>query len=483
MAARPLLSDDDEILSEYDESFGSDDDVDYEKGILREIGMAQRRAMVDEERKAWAQYRQEMNEFNEHLTSIIKPELVDKSNISNTNISSLLNIVFPDIPQLNGVALVVPFPKDWKLWPHYKYDEIFSCIEKQYPQITSPEFKGKTYGVRIYVDGKDVREPGAHQTTDIPNEATVELRYRPFAPSKEEVWAAAGLPVDSAYEKLHNLERAAVSSSAPSVAHAAHNNTEYNWRDDEWEESWDYNPAASAHAASPGPAPAAPGPAPAAPGPAQAAPATIERVAMALWDTLPPPLSDENWNGKKQRALKAAAALLDGKREAVLESLAIVLWDTLPPPLSDENWNGKKQRALKAAAALLDARAAAPADPFPPILHPISNTMMTYDHKSRKYVEPILNGTSGKWMIYNPASGNYSEPLAPWSGAPTPGTATQGLPPMVYPGTGQQTEPFKSGGKKPQSKRGKKKSKSKTKTKKSKSKSKRNKRRSYKRVK
>ena len=395
----------------------SQNDVDEEKRRLREIGMAQSRAMVDEEMRSAAQYSQEMNEFNEHLTSIIIPALVNKSNISNTNISSLFNILFLDIPQLNGVALVVPFPTDWNFWPHYKYDEIFSCIEKQYPQITSPKFQGKTYGVGIYVDGKDVREPGAHQRTGIPNEATVELRYRPFAPSKEEVWAAAGLPVDSAYEKLHNLERAAVSSLAPSASPsgADYNNEDDNWRAGEWAEAWDDDPAAPAapaHAASPVPAPAAPAP---------AAPATIERVAMALWDTLPPPLSNEDWNGKKQRALKAAAALLDGEREAVLESLAIVLWDTLPPPLSNEDWNGKKQRALKAAAALLDG-------------------------------------------------GDMREHKGP--PAPKPQS------PMVYPNTGQQTGPFKYGGKKPQSKRGKKKYKSKSKTKKSK----RNKRRSYKRV-
>ena len=256
----------------------SQNDVDKEKRRLREIGMAQNRAIVDEEARSAAQYRQEMNEFNEHLTSIIIPELVDKSNIFNTNSSSLLNIVFPDIPQLNGVALVVPFLKDWKLWPHYKYDEIFSCIEKQYPHITSPKFQGKTYGVRIYVDGKDLRELGELQRTEIPNKATVELRYRPYAPSREEVWAAAGLPLVSAYDNLHNLEQA-VSSLAPSASGAA----------------------------------AAPPPAPAVAAPAVAAPATIERVAMALWDTLPPPIrSNEDWNGKKQRAIEAAAALLDG---------------------------------------------------------------------------------------------------------------------------------------------------------------------------
>ena len=168
----------------------SQNDVDEEKRRLREIGMTQSRAIVDENAMPAAQYIQEMNEFNEYLTSIIISELVDKSNISNTNNSSLFNIVFPDISQLKGVALVVPFLKGYKMWPHYKYDEIFSCIEKQYPEITPPKFQGKTYDVRIYVDGKDVREPGAHQRTGIPNEATVELRYRPFAPSKEEVWAA-----------------------------------------------------------------------------------------------------------------------------------------------------------------------------------------------------------------------------------------------------------------------------------------------------
>ena len=378
----------------------SQNDVDKEKRRLREIGMAQNRAIVDEEARSAAQYRQEMNEFNEHLTSIIIPELVDKSNIFNTNSSSLLNIVFPDIPQLNGVALVVPFLKDWKLWPHYKYDEIFSCIEKQYPHITSPKFQGKTYGVRIYVDGKDLRELGELQRTEIPNKATVELRYRPYAPSREEVWAAAGLPLVSAYDNLHNLEQA-VSSLAPSASGAA---------------------------AAPPPAPAVAAPAVAAPAvaaPAVAAPATIERVAMALWDTLPPPIrSNEDWNGKKQRAIEAAAALLDGKREAVLERLAMALWDTLPPPIrSNEDWNGKKQRAIEAAAALLDG-------------------------------------------------GDMREHQGPR--APKPQS------PPILPNGGNQ---YNYGGKKPKSKRGNKKSKSKkSKTKKSKSKSKRNKCRSYKRV-
>jgi len=46
----------------------SQNDVDEEKRRLREIGMAQSRAIVDENAMPAAQYSQEMNEFNEHLT-------------------------------------------------------------------------------------------------------------------------------------------------------------------------------------------------------------------------------------------------------------------------------------------------------------------------------------------------------------------------------------------------------------------------------
>ena len=314
--------------------------------------------------------RQDTVNFNAHLSSIVNKDLVDRSNIAASNSSWFLKIVFPDIPELNGVKLVVPFSN--KEWPHYVYDEIFSYIKAKYPEITSPSFNGDSYRLQIYVEGQDVEVADQEtKSTDLPNGATVELRYHRglIGPvlGREEVGAAPVHPL----RDFHGHD---------------------DW-DDDWDDNWD--PAAPALAA-----------------PALAAP------------------------------------------------------------------------AADAMAAHADAAAAAPADPFPPIRHSASNTMMTYDHKQHRYLEPILNGVSGKWMIYDPANEWYSEPLAPWSGGPgVPGTAMQGPPPTIYPG---------QGGKKPQSKRGKKKQKSKSKskkskskkskTKKSKSKSKRNKRRSYKRV-
>jgi hypothetical protein len=372
----------------------------------------------------------EVGDFKAHLSSLVTSELVNKSEIAKSNTGSSFNIVFPDIPELNGVVLVVPFfPKDWKLWPHYTYDEIFRCINAQYPELTHPTFLGPPLHLQINVEGQDVEGFGSkEQTKELPNKATVELRYQPLRESdhgREEVRGAG----------------AAADAGAPALA-----------------------------------------------APAADAAATLEKVAMALWDTLPPPSShNEGWNGKKQRALAAAAELLGQGREAALDKLTSVLWDTLPPPSSrNEDWNGKKQRARRAAAELLDG---APVDPHPPLLHQLSRTMMTYDHKSGRYVEPIRDGTSGEWMTYDPTTGLYSRPTPRWSGqAPVPGQVMQGPPPMIYPNNGgsQTPGPYPYRGKKPQSKRGKKKSKTKSKTKKSKtkkskSKSKRNNRRSYKR--
>ena len=304
-----------------------------------------------------------MNNFNEYLSSIVNPNLVDKSNMNAGRSPYRFKIIFPDIPELNGVELVVPFSNKDNEWPHCNYADIFRCINAQYPEITSPSFNGDSYRLQIYVENLELSDKETN-SKDLTNGATVELRYQPSrepVPGREEFREAGADDAD-------------------------------NWNFDEWNEDWDdEHPVAGVPAAAPVPAAA---------------------------------------------GVPAAAPV---------------------PP--------------------------APADPFPPILHPRSRTFMTYDHKSHQYFEPILNGTSGKWMIYDPAVQRYSEPLAPWSGGPpTPGTAMQGPPPMVYPNSGQQTGPFKYGGKKPKSKRGKKKSKSKSKTKKSKSKSKRNKRRSYKRV-
>lgn len=355
--------------------------------------------------------KQEPVNFNAHLSSIVKDDLVNRSNIATGNTAGwFFNIVFPDIPELNGTELVVPLSN--KEWPRYVYDEIFNCINAKYPEITSPSFKGQSYRLQIYIEGQDVEvaDQETKSNTTFLNGATVELRYHRglIGPvlGREEV-GAAGATADAG---------AGLAAPVPrSMGFHDH---------DDWDDNWDpAAPAPAAHAAHA--APAAPA-------------ATLEKVAMALWGTLPPPLSDnESYDAKKQRALAAAAELLDG----------------------------------------------APADPFPPIRHSDSNTMMTYDHKQQLYHEPIRNPVSGKWMIYDPAIERYSEPLAPWSGGPgAPGTAMQGPPSTIYPNGGNNY-----GGKRPQSKRGKKKQKSKSKskkskTKKSKSKSKRNKRRSYKRV-
>jgi hypothetical protein len=331
--------------------------------------------------------KQEPVNFNAHLSSIVKDDLVNRSKIATGNTAGwFFNIVFPDIPELNGTELVVPLSN--KEWPHYVYDEIFSCINAKYPEITSPSFQCQSYRLQIYIEGQDVEVVDQEtKSTYLPNGATVDLRYHRglIGPvlGREEVGAAGAAG-------------AGLAAPVP-LLRGFHGDDD--WRNEDWDENWDWEPAAPALAA-----------------PALAAP------------------------------------------------------------------------AADAMAAHADAAAAAPADPFPPILHPASRTMMTYDHKQHRYIEPILNGVSGKWMIYDPANEWYSEPLAPWSGGPpTPGTAMQGPPPTIYPNTGEQTGPYKYGGKRPQSKRGKKKQKSKSKskkskTKKSKSKSKRNKRRSYKRV-
>ena len=377
---RDTISDDDEILSHY----SSDEEIQSPRITA---------------------------EFNTFITSLVKNQL-SESKIASSNFSWFFYIVFPDIPQLNGVKLLVPV--SYKKWPQYTHNKIFRCINAKYPEITSPTFNGESYRLQINVEGQDVERLGPKdQTKDLQNGATVELRYQPLRE-----------PVPS----IEGVYEAGAAADAGAGAGAAARLNQFadpgdNWRDgplgEGWDEGWgdddlvDPRDAMAAHAAD-----------------ARAAADAVAADARAAAD------------------------------------------------------------AAAADAAAADARAAAvPVDPYPPILHPASLTMMTYDHKSGRYVEPLRDPVAGGWMTWSPQDGRYWKPTPPWSGhAMTPGMATQGPPPIIYPNNGgsQTPGPYPYGGKKPQSKRGKKKSKSKSKTKKSKtkkskSKSKRNKRRSYKR--
>jgi hypothetical protein len=520
---------------------------------------------------------QDIVNFNAHLSSLVKNELVNKSNISAGNYSWFFKIIFPDILQLNGVELVVPL--SMKKWPHYVYDEIFSCINAQYPEITSPSFNGDSYRLEIYLEGKylSTNTLRLHDPTkDLPNGATVGLRYWPLkelsylikAQSERGVVSGIEKYTDADYDKAATLQKAAedaagkphappqayvegdaidkaeitdaataadaaaaaavdgpplqraATAAAAAYAHALLASNKARAAMDAAGNAADAAEFYSARVARAADATAA-----AADATAAADAAADARVAAAAARVAAAAANDHAIAATAAAAPAAAAyAELDEDGDVgddAAADAAYAAWKANPAVVAMKSAEYAAETATNAdndaveaatyasdaAVAAADARVAAapapaapapavaapadaapappaPVDPFPPILHPASRTMMTYDHKQRKYVEPILNGTSGKWMVYDPKYSRYSEPLEPWSGGPpTPGTATQGPPPMVYPNTGEQTGPFKYGGKKPQSKRGKKKSKSKTKTKKSKSKSKRNKRRSYKRVK
>jgi hypothetical protein len=123
--------------------------------------------------------RQDTVNFNAQLSPIVNDDLVNRSKIAAGNSGMFFKIVFPDIPELNGVELVVPL--SMKNWPHYVYADIFRCITAKYPEITSPSFQGQSYRLQIYIEGQDVEVADPkNPTKDLPNGATVELRYRPL---------------------------------------------------------------------------------------------------------------------------------------------------------------------------------------------------------------------------------------------------------------------------------------------------------------
>ena len=214
----------------------------------------------------------EVGDFNAHLSSLVKPKLATKSEITASNTSWFFKIVFPDIPELNGVELVVPL--SMKKWPHYTYDEIFRCINAQYPAITSPSFNGQSYRLQIYLEGQDVEGFGPkEQTKDLPNGATVELRYRPLRETEHGREEVRGAGAGAAADAGASLPRWPLGDPGD------------NWRFGEWNESWDEEPAAAPPLAVPA-APALAAPALAAP--ALAAPALAAPAAAAPADPFPP---------------------------------------------------------------------------------------------------------------------------------------------------------------------------------------------------
>ena len=114
------------------------------------------------------------------------------------------------------------------MWPHYTYDEIFRCINAQYPAITSPTFLGPPLHLQINVEGQDVEGLGPkEQTKDLPNGATVELRYH----------RSLRVPVPN----IEGVYEAGAAANAGAGAAARPNQLAVpgdNWRNGPWDEAW-----------------------------------------------------------------------------------------------------------------------------------------------------------------------------------------------------------------------------------------------------
>ena len=119
-------------------------------------------------------------QLNAYIASLVKKAVVEKSNIFAGNSAWFFKVIFPEIPELNGVKLVVPFPlNDWrgitKYPPADHGVDLRSSFIEHYPEIARPIFNGYSGGFGIYFEG--VKRYGG---TEIPNGATVELRYSPL---------------------------------------------------------------------------------------------------------------------------------------------------------------------------------------------------------------------------------------------------------------------------------------------------------------
>ena len=201
----------------------------------------------DEENRFQAEYKRRINEFNTHLSLIVKNELVDRSKLAGGNASWFFKIVFPDIPELTDVELVVPV--SFRKWPHYNYDEIVEYIKARYPEITSPSFNVHSFRLQINVDGQHLEQEPTLQdpknnSTELPKVATVELRYKPLrepVPSIEEILKAgaagsAPVPVPVQVPVQVPVAGAAIPKHLLGVS-------DDNWDDGQWNEEWD-GPAA-----------------------------------------------------------------------------------------------------------------------------------------------------------------------------------------------------------------------------------------------
>ena len=142
-----------------------------ENPILTEM----KRSLEEQEQRGTA-------EVNAHISSLVR-EAVHKSKIIASNSPWFFKIVFPDIPELTGVELVIPL--SFYKWP--KIWQMRQLVEKTYPEL-SPSFKGYQVNYRMFYDGTDIilRHRMLYDISrtndfeDIPNATTLEIKYPPL---------------------------------------------------------------------------------------------------------------------------------------------------------------------------------------------------------------------------------------------------------------------------------------------------------------
>ena len=125
------------------------------------------------------QAKREIDEHEQILTLQLNPyiaSLVKKAVVAPKRLSGwFFKVVFPDIPELKGVELVVPLSQDD--WDNESKEKVKlrSHFTKNYPEIANPIFNGYSgsFGMKL-LDGKSA------SYAKIPNGATVEIRYEPL---------------------------------------------------------------------------------------------------------------------------------------------------------------------------------------------------------------------------------------------------------------------------------------------------------------
>jgi hypothetical protein len=423
--------------------------------------------------------RQDTVNFNAHLSSIVKDDLVNRSKIAAGNSGTFFKIVFPDIPELNGVELVVPLST--KNWPHYVHADIFRCITAKYPEITSPTFQDQSYRLQIYIEGNYLNTNRPHRLHDptkyLPTGATVGLRYWPLrelsylTKAQTERGVVSGIEeyTDADYDKAATLQRAA--EDAGGLPHAP---TQASVEGDAIEKAENTDAAAAADVAA---AAAANGP------PLQraatAAAAAYAHVVLACGDAHAAMTAAGNAADDAEFYSAKAADAVDDAAAAAAAAAAVTAAAAAV----------RAHATTAAAAAAARAHATTAADAAAPAAEAAAVANAAYD---------AAEGDDAAYEAWktNPAvvAKNAADRAAEGAAAADDYVAEAAVSlaeaERARDAAAEAASPDNRwGGKKPQSKRGKKKQKSKSKskskkskTKKSKSKSKRNKRRSYKRL-